>query len=152
VNEGLKFLDRSTVGAELTAYHMESAIAASHAIAPRADETDWERIIALYDTLMALNPSPIVALNRAIVVAQNEGPERGLQEINAIAGRACLATYPFYFAALGEFQLRSGRPDTAREHFRPAVALARNPMECRFLNDRVRACEVGEFDRDHTTH
>ena len=89
---------------------------------------------------MTIRPSPVVTLNRAIAVAQHEGLERGLAEIQAIADRDRLATYPFYAAALGELELRRGRHETAREHFRAALALARNPMERRFLEQRVRAC------------
>ncbi len=92
---------------------------------------------------MTIRPSPIVALNRAIAIAQNEGPERGLEEIGSITGRDRLAAYPFYSAALGELEFRRGRHETAREHFQAALALARNPMERRFLDQRVSACERG---------
>jgi RNA polymerase sigma-70 factor (ECF subfamily) len=88
-----------------------------------------------------MRPSPIVALNRAIAIAQNEGPERGLEEIRSITDRDRLAAYPFYSAALGELELRSGRYQSAREHFRAALALARNPMERQFLDRRLGACE-----------
>ncbi len=94
---------------------------------------------------MTIRPSPVVALNRAIAVAQNEGPERGLEEIRSITDRDRLAAYPFYPAALGELELRRGRHETAREHFRAAIALARNPMERRFLDRRV-----GTRERDST--
>jgi len=74
-------------------------------------------------------------------IAQHEGPARGLEEIRGIADRDRLVTYPFYHAALGEFEFRSGRPEIAREHFRQALAVARNPMERRFLEDRVAGCK-----------
>jgi predicted RNA polymerase sigma factor len=90
---------------------------------------------------MAIRPSPVVALNRAIALAQREGPLRGLEEIHAIASSDRLASYPFYHAALGEFELRCGRYEIAREHFRTALALARNPMERRFLENRAAVCE-----------
>ena len=90
---------------------------------------------------MAIRPSPVVALNRAIAVAQRDGPERGLAELHAIAGSDRLASYPFYHAALGEFELRSGKPENAREYFATALALARNPMERRFLEQRIAACK-----------
>jgi len=89
---------------------------------------------------MAMRPSPIVALNRAIAIAQSEGPERGLDEIEKIADRDRLATYPFHFAALGELEFRRGRSEIAREHFRAAVAQARNPMERRLFEKRISAC------------
>src|SRR3989454_6586769 len=141
--EGQSLLDRSATGPELTEYHVEAAIAAVHASAARVEDTNWAQIVSLYDTLLTIRPSPVVALNRAIAVAQREGPERGLQEIGAIAGRDRLATYPFYYAALGELELRRGRGATAREHFRGALALARNSMERRFLEQRIAACAGG---------
>lgn len=107
----------------------------------RIVDTDWGRIISLYDTLMTIRPSPVVALNRAIAIAQRDGPECGLEEIRTIADRDRLATYPFYHAALGEFEFRSGRHEIARENFRTALALARNPMERQFLEKRIDACK-----------
>jgi RNA polymerase sigma factor (sigma-70 family) len=146
--EGLKLLDLSAVGSQLTEYHAEAAIAAVHVRSLRTEDTDWETIVSLYDTLMTIRPSPIVALNRAIAVAQNEGPERGLEEIRRIADRDRLDAYPFYPAGLGELEFRCGRYETAAEHFRAALALARNPMERRFLDRRLRACEGGGTQRE----
>jgi predicted RNA polymerase sigma factor len=144
VAEGLAFLELSAAGSELTEYHVEAAIASIHARALGAEDTDWGAIVSLYDTLMTIRPSPIVALNRAIAVAQSEGPERGLEEISAITDRNRLAAYPFYHAALGELEFRRGRRETAGEHFRSALARARNPLERRFLDERVSACVRGE--------
>jgi RNA polymerase sigma factor (sigma-70 family) len=141
VAEGQRFLDLSATGSKLTEYHVEAAIASVHAMADRTEDTDWGKIVSLYNRLMTIRPSPVFALNRAIAIAQHEGPERGLEEIRTIADRDRLATYPFYHAALGEFEFRSGRYEIAREHFRQALALARNAMERRFLEDRVAACE-----------
>jgi predicted RNA polymerase sigma factor len=143
VLEGLSLLELSAAGSELTAYHIEAAIASVHSAAQHVADTDWQTIVSMYDVLMAIQPSPVVALNRAIAVAQYEGSERGLDEIGAIVNRDRLAAYPFYPAALGELELRRGSLDTAREHFRTALALARNPMERRFLEQRVNACEAG---------
>ncbi len=140
VDEGQKLLDLSAEGPALTEYHVEAAIAWVHATAPRIEDTNWERIVSLYDTLMTIRQSPIVALNRAIAVGQRDGPEGGLAEIRTIAGVDHLASYPFYHAALGDFEFRSGRLEIAREHFRTAQALARNPMERQFLQKRVKAC------------
>src|SRR5262249_22583801 len=101
IADGMKFLDLSATGSKLSVYHVEAGISAVHASASCAEETDWQSIVALYDTLMTLRPSPVVALNRAIAVAQSEGPERGLEEIRAIADGERLRAYPFYPAALG---------------------------------------------------
>ena len=140
IAEGQRFLDLSATGSELSEYHVEAAIAWVHSTAPQAEDTDWRRIVSLYDMLMDIKPSPVVALNRAIAVGQQEGPARGLEEIKAIAGHDRLRTYPFYFAALGEFELRQGNPLAAQDQFRVAVALARNAMERRFLEKRIWAC------------
>jgi len=141
VTEGQRFLDLSATGFELTEYHVEAAIASVHAMARRAEETDWGKIVSLYDTLITIRPSPVVALNRAIAIAEHEGPQRGLEEMGAIFNADRLATYPFYHAALGELEFRSGRSEIAREHFHQALDLARNPMERRFLEQRIGACE-----------
>jgi len=138
--EGLRLLEASAEGSVMTEYHVEAAIAAVHALARTADETDWEAIVSLYDTLLVLRPSPVVAMNRAIAIAQLEGPERGLQELGAIEDRDQLASYPFYPAALGEFELRCGHHEIARKHFSRALTLARSPQERQFLEQRVAAC------------
>jgi len=137
--EGQRLLERSATGPQLTEYHVEAAIAAVHASAPRVADTNWTQIVSLYDTLMTIRPSPVVALNRAIAVAQRDGPERGLEEMGAITDSHRLATYPFYHAALGELELRRGRSEAAREHFQAALGLARNSMERQFLEQRMEA-------------
>src|SRR6185503_14455962 len=96
VAQGLALLERSAAGPQLTAYHIEAAIAAAHASAPAADETDWALIASLYDRLMTVAPSPVVALNRAIALAERDGAERGLVELHAIGDRERLSRYPFY--------------------------------------------------------
>jgi RNA polymerase sigma-70 factor (ECF subfamily) len=138
--EGLNLLERAAAGSDLTSYHIEAAIAALHATAPSTQATDWRTIISLYDTLMDLAPTPVVALNRAIAIAQAHGPERGLDAVQAIAGRDQLAGYPFYAAALGELELQRGQSSRAREHFQAALAQARSPAERRFIEQRIEAC------------
>ena len=146
VMEGLKFLELSAGGSEVSEYHIEAAIASHHTTARRMEETDWTAIVSLYDALLAMHPSPIVALNRAIAVAQRDGPRRGLEAIAAIDDPDRLSAYPFYRAALGEFELRSGNYGIARDYFRAALSLARNAMERRFLAQRIAACEEGKLD------
>ena len=98
--------------------------------------------MSLYDRLMIVAPSPVVALNRAIAVAQRDGAERGLEEIHAIGDRDRLAEYPFYPAAIAELELRRGDRVAARTHFHAALHLARNVTERRFLEKRLRSCDV----------
>jgi RNA polymerase sigma factor (sigma-70 family) len=138
--EGDRLLKQAARGCELSTYHVEAAIAWVHTSAPRSEDTDWQRIVALYDLLMQLRPSPVVALNRAIALAQLHGPDIGLAAIAAIDHLDKLARYPFLPAARGELELRAGRPEQAREHFGEAARLARNPTERRFLEQRQRAC------------
>ena len=140
ITEGQHLLDLSAVGTELNEYHVEAGIAAVHAAARAAQETDWRSIIALYDTLLVLRPSPVIALNRALALSQQCGPTRGIDAIQSIEARERLASYPFYHAALGELELRREQHGAAREHFRAAFELARNPQERRFLEARIARC------------
>ena len=144
IAEGQRLLALSASGPAMTGYHLEAAIALKHATARRAEETRWDEIVALYDLLLAIQPSPVVALNRALAVAQHQGAARGLEELAAIEGRERLRGYSFHEAALGELELRLGRRERAREHFVAACALARSPMERRFLEGRALACEVDD--------
>ena len=139
VAQGLAWLERSAAGDVVTAYHLEAAIAAAHAAAPSMEETDWTAIVALYDRLMSLAPSPVVALNRAIALAERDGPDRGLDALRAIQDRERLERYPFYAAAMGELERRRGNAAAAHAHFSTALALARNAAERRFLEKRVHA-------------
>jgi RNA polymerase sigma-70 factor (ECF subfamily) len=138
--EGFQFMELSATGPRFTEYHIEAAIAAAHACAVQIKETDWKTIVALYDALMTIKPTPVVALNRAIAVSQTDGPQVGLRELSAIIDCDRLNSYPFYFAAMGELELQSGRREAAREHFRAALALARNKPEHQFFQGRVSAC------------
>lgn len=139
IAQGNAFLDRAARGEDVSEYHLEAAIASVHSSSPRGEETDWSRLVWLYDMLMNVRPSPVVALNRAIAVAQDAGPQRGIEEIRAIAHSERLASYPFLPAALGELELRAGDLENARKHFHEAATLARNPMERRFLEQRESA-------------
>lgn len=143
VAEGIRLLDLSAEGTVLTEYHLEAGIARVHGTAKRAEETDWTSIVSLYDLLLEARPSPVVALNRAIAVAEKEGAARGLEEISRIADAERLERYPFYWAAMGEFELRLGMHEAASEHFHGALKLARNEAERRFLRGRVEACGYG---------
>jgi len=140
IAQGRRLLDQAAVGGEATPYHIEAAIAGVHTAAPTAGDTDWGAIVRLYDALLALRPSPVVALHRASALGQHEGPGSGLQAIAAIDGRERLERYPFYAAAVGEMELARGRSDHARERFRQALSLARNPTERRALEKRLAAC------------
>ena len=142
VAEGLALLEQSAAGTTVSAYHVEAAIAAAHAAAPRVGATDWREIVSLYDRLLAIAPSPVVALNRAIALGERDGPAAGIAALAAIADSDRLARYPFYPAALGELELRRGERTAAHAAFADALALARNGAERRFLEKRLRACTL----------
>ncbi len=137
VAEGLKRFDLSAAGEEVTAFHLEAAIAVTHASAPSHDLTNYARIVDLYDRLLALAPSPVGALGRAMALAERDGPERGLLELQQLPGRERIAPYPFYPAALGELELRTGRLAAASEHFRLALSRARSDVERDYLKQRL---------------
>ena len=143
IARGIGLLERSATGDALTEYHIEAAIAAVHCAAATVDETDWGRVVWLYDLLVDLRPSPVVALSRAIAVGYRDGPLKGIEEIRAIAESDRLARYPFYAAALGELEMRAGNARDARRHFEAALALARNATERRFLRSKVDGAAVG---------
>jgi RNA polymerase sigma-70 factor (ECF subfamily) len=140
IDQGLALFDRSAAGDELTSYHVEAAIAAEHVRAASIADTNWGIIVALYDRLLALGPSPVVELNRAIAIGECDGPAAGLDALISIEDRERLEGYPFYYAAVAELELKQGRGDDARAHFAAAIKLSRNPMERRFLERRVAAC------------
>jgi RNA polymerase sigma-70 factor (ECF subfamily) len=137
VAEGLALLERSAAGREVSEYHVEAAIAAVHAAAPDAERTDWARVVSLYDRLMRIAPSPVVALNRAIAIGQRDGPRRGLDALRTIEDRERLARYPFLPAAIGELEARLGLADEARAHLVEALSLARNAAERRSIERRL---------------
>lgn len=141
IAEAHELLEQAASGVELSAYHIEAAIAAVHSDAPASEATDWSAIVQLYDRLMVVAPSAVVALNRAIALAQRDGPARGLEAIAAIADRERLESYPFLPAALGELERRSGNETRAREHFSEALRLARSDAERRYLERRLEAGE-----------
>ena len=140
IEQGLAWLDRSAAGPSISAYHIEAAIAAAHATARSIDETNWDQIVGLYDRLMHIDPSPVVALNRAIAIGQRDGADRGLEALRAIGDADRLARYPFYQAAMGELEFRRGNLAAANRHFVSAAALARSGSERRFLEKRAREC------------
>jgi predicted RNA polymerase sigma factor len=118
-------------------YELQAAIAACHARAPAADATDWARIVALYDRLLAVTPSPVVALNRAVAVAMASGPAAGLAELDRLGGEPALARYHLLPAARGDLLLKLGRGDEAAAEFRQAAALTANERERKSLLARA---------------
>jgi len=139
IRRGVELLEDAAAGDDVSEYHLEAAIAAKHCLATRYEETDWSGIVDLYDLLLQIKPTPIVALNRAIAVAQAQGPEVALAALLAIP-RDGLSGYPFFAAALGELHRRAGRPEQAAQHYRAAIDQARSPAEANVFRQRLASC------------
>jgi RNA polymerase sigma-70 factor (ECF subfamily) len=118
-------------------YVLQAAIAAVHTGAPSFGETDWSRIVVLYDGLRRADRSPVVALNRAVAIGMRDGPEAGLEGIEAVLAQGGLEEYHLAHAARADMQRRLGLDDAARASYQRALALARQPAERRFLEGRL---------------
>jgi len=142
ISRGLQALARAqAVGGALGPYALQASIAACHARARTADETDWPRIVALYDALSQVAPSPIIALNRAVAVAMAYGPETGLQIVDVLQGDERLAGYHLLPSVRGDLLEKLGRFEEARVEFARAADLTRNIRERSLLLGRMSACE-----------
>ncbi len=137
IAEGRALVERAQGTRPFGAYAIQAAIAAVHAGAPTAAATDWGRIVSLYDTLLAANPSPVVELNRAVAVAMRDGFAAGLELIDRILGRGDLAGYHLAHAARADLLRRLGRVHDARSAYEQALALAQQEPERRFLTKRL---------------
>src|SRR4029079_13732058 len=122
-------------------YALQAAIAACHARAHSADETDWARIVGLYTKLGEVTPSPVVELNRAVALAMLFGPEAGLNVVDALTADPALKTYHLLPSVRGDLLRKLGRFDEARAEFERAAALTQNERERRLLLDRAVACK-----------
>jgi predicted RNA polymerase sigma factor len=150
IRRGLAALARAeALGGALGPYALQCAIAACHARARTAAETDWQRITALYDALAQVAPSPVVELNRAVAVAMAFGPEAGLELIEQLAGEPALRTYHLLPSVRGELLARVGRLDEAAADFRRAAELTRNERERRFLLGRAAEVAMRSDDQEH---
>ncbi len=140
VRRGLAALERAErLGGRLGSYALQAAIAACHARARTAAETDWTRIAALYDALAQLAPSPVVELNRAVAVSMAFGPAEGLSLVDALASEPALRSYHLLPAVRGDLLVKLGRLDEARAEFERAASLTRNARERKLLLDRASA-------------
>jgi RNA polymerase sigma-70 factor (ECF subfamily) len=132
IDEGLSLLTRPRPDGP---YRLQAAIAARHAAAPRAEDTDWAEIAALYGRLYALQPTPVVALNRAVAIAMADGPQAGLRAMEPL--RDQLDRYHLFHSAQADLLRRAGRLDEAADAYRRALAIATNDAERRFLEGRL---------------
>jgi len=137
IAEGVALVERALGTRRFGPYTLQAAIAAVHAEAPSAGETDWQQIVALYDILARLDPSPVVDLNRAVALAMRDGPAAGLAVVDAILARGELKDYHLAHAARADLCRRLGRGADARASYERALALVRQEPERRFIQQRL---------------
>jgi predicted RNA polymerase sigma factor len=137
ISDATEMLDRALRMRRPGPYLLQAAIVACHAMAPSYDATDWDEVVALYDQLLRVTPTPVVALNRALAVAELHGPQAALEALTPLEER--LADYHLYHAARGVLLRRLGRIDEARTAERRALELTANPAERRLLEERLAA-------------
>lgn len=137
IREGITLVEEALASKRIGPYTLQGAIAAVHAEASSAGETDWAQIVALYDLLLRAEPSPIVELNRTVAVAMRNGPAKGLELVDALLQRGELAQYHLAHATRADFCRRLGRNADARASYERALALAKQEPERRFLERRL---------------
>lgn len=137
IGEGSALVERAIATGEVGSYTLQAAISAVHARARSAAETDWARIVDWYDLLLQANPSPIVELNRAVAVAMQQGPDVGVELIDAILSRGELGEYHLVYAARADLCRRSGRFEEARAAYAQALTLVNQTSERRYLEKRL---------------
>jgi RNA polymerase sigma-70 factor, ECF subfamily len=138
IAEGVALLKKALESPSVGSYTLQAAIAAVHAQAESAAATDWRQIVALYDRLVRIQPSPVVQLNRAVAIAMCEGPEAGLTQIEAVLGQGGLANYYLAHSARADMYRRLGRTDEARSSYEKALMLTQQEPERQFLQERIR--------------
>ncbi|BFU90520.1 MAG: DNA-directed RNA polymerase sigma-70 factor [Nitrospira sp.] len=137
IREGVGLIERALASRRFGPYTLQAAIAAVHAEAPNTLETDWAQIVALYDLLLRADPSPIIALNRAVAVAMRDGPTKGLKLVDALLASGELTNYHLAHAARADLYRRLGNASDARASYERALALTKQEPERRFLEKRL---------------
>jgi len=152
IARGLFHLDQAAVGDEATKFHLEAGISACHCAAENYEATDWRQILALYDALIAVDNTPVVALNRAVAVAKVRGPAAGLKAVDAIANADMLDSYYLLYAIRAEFEMELGRFSAAANNLRRAMQLTPIKSEVTLLAAKLHECESaeGQIDRGHS--
>ena len=138
IAEGVALVEKALRSRRFGAYTLQAAIAAVHAEAESAAATDWRQIVALYNQLMRIQPSPVVHLNRAVAIAERDGPAAGLTHIDALLEHGELANYYLAHSARAELYRRLGRTAEARASYEKALGLTRQEPERQFLQERIR--------------
>ena len=140
IARGISHLRESAGGGVVSEYHLQAGIAACHATAKDYQSTDWARILSFYDRLMEFDDSPVVALNRAVAVANVHGPKAGLEAVRAIRDSEKLSSYYLFYSVIGELEMRLNNREVAAQEFRKAFELAETKSERAFLLKRLQEC------------
>ena len=138
IAEGVALVEKALKSRRFGAYTLQAAIAAVHAEAESTAATDWRQIVALYNQLVRIQPSPVVHLNRAVAIAMRDGPEVGLKHIDAVLAHGELANYYLAHSARADLCRRLGRTAEARSSYEKALALTQQEPERHFLQERIR--------------
>jgi RNA polymerase sigma-70 factor (ECF subfamily) len=138
IAEGVALVEKALNSRRFGAYTLQAAIAAVHAEAESAAATDWRQIVALYNQLVRIHPSPVAHLNRAVAIAMRDGPEAGLKHIDAVLEHGELANYYLAHSARADMYRRLGRTAEARSSYEKALALTQQEPERQFLQERIR--------------
>jgi RNA polymerase sigma factor (sigma-70 family) len=140
IRRAQEYLDQSAQGTVISAFHLEAAIACHHCTAKSYAETDWPAILRLYDALLTIHRSPVYLLNRAIVVAQIEGPHAGIRALDEAGQDSALRHYHLFDATLGEFYRRAGDLARARQHLAAARQKTSSPFDRELIDRRLALC------------
>jgi RNA polymerase sigma-70 factor (ECF subfamily) len=142
IGQGMLHLGHSAAGGEVSEYHLQAGIAALHCAAPDYRSTDWPRILGLYDRLIAIDNSPVVALNRAVALASVHGPEEGIKALEKIRSAQLLESYHLLYAVMAEFEYQLNDFESAAAHLREALSRAELQSERDLLAKRLQACQA----------
>jgi RNA polymerase sigma-70 factor (ECF subfamily) len=140
IQRAQRFLAQSAEGTVVSAFHLEAAIACHHCTARSYAETDWPAILRLYDALLTLQRSPVYLLNRAIVVAQIDGPQAGIRALDEAGTDSALRHYHLFDATLGELCRRAGDLTHARQHLETARRKTTSPFDRELIDRRLAQC------------
>jgi RNA polymerase sigma factor (sigma-70 family) len=151
IRRAQEFLNRAAEGSVISSFHLEAGIACLHCTARSYAETDWPSILRLYDALIALHRSPVYLLNRAIVVAQIDGPQAGIAALDAAGEDAALRRYHLFDATLGEFYRRAGDVRRARKHLGAALEKTRSSFDREIINRRLFRASASPCQARHIT-
>jgi RNA polymerase sigma-70 factor (ECF subfamily) len=142
IKRAKEYLDQSAVGTSVSTYHLEAGIALLHCSAARYAETDWPAILRLYDAMLQIHRSPVYLLNRAIVIAEIDGPRAAIRALGEAGQNAALRHYHLFDATLGEFYRRAGEYDLARQYLEAAKTKTHSRHDRAIIDRRLAECSL----------